>query len=147
MRAICGRHTDSVGQLIASCFVLDTGYPITGPFVALGWVKDTKIVGQAIFNDYTEANIEIHLNYPRGITKSKIREVYKYVFETLKCERLTAKPFCNNKKLLQLLIRLGFEYECTQERYYKHDGKIIDAMVYRLMKEKIPKWVGIDATA
>ncbi len=145
MKAIYGHFNDSVGQLIAGYFTRDTGYPITGPYVAIGWFKNDKLVGQAIFNDYTGANIEIHLNLPRGISRTTIRDVYKYVFEWLKCERLTAKPYCTNKKLLQLLSRLGFEYECTQERYYKDGDVITDAIVYKPMKEKIPKWVGINA--
>jgi RimJ/RimL family protein N-acetyltransferase len=77
--------------------------------------------------------------------KSTIKDVYRYVFEQLKCERLTAKPYCTNKKLLQLLTRLGFEYECTQERYYKEGDEVIDAEVYKLTKENIPKWVGLNA--
>lgn len=145
MHVICGRHTDSVGQLIAGHFVHNTGYPITGPFIALGWIKNDKIAAQAILNDYTEANIEVHIYGPGCFTRSTIRDLYKYVFEQLKCERLTAKPFCTNKNLLQLLKRLGFEYECTQKRYYKHVGQVIDAEVYSLMKENVPEWVGINA--
>ena len=147
MHAICGRHNDSVGQLIAGYFVRNTGYPVTGPFIGLAWIKDDQIVAQAILNDYTEANIEVHIYGPQCFTKKTIRDLYKYVFETLKCERMTAKPYCTNKKLLQLLTRLGFEYECTQERYYKEGNKVIDAEVYRLMKENVPKWVGINASA
>lgn len=145
MHAIYGSFEDSVGILIAGYFVRATGYPITGPYTAIGWVKNNNIVGQAIFNDYTGANVEIHLNLPKGITKSKIQEVYKYVFKSLNCERLTAKPYCTNKNLLQVLERLGFVYEYTQERYYKENNKIIDATVYKLTKENIPKWVNFNA--
>lgn len=143
--AVYGKYDDSIGQLIAGYFVRNTGYPITGPFTAIGWIKDTKLVGQAIFNDFTGANIEIHLYFPNGLTKNNIKDVYKYVFNSLKCERLTAKPYCTNEKLLQLIERLGFVYEYTQEKYYKEGDKSIDAVVYKLTKENIPKWVSIDA--
>ena len=142
---VYGSYDDSIGQMIAGYFVRNTGYPITGPYTAVGWIKDSQLVGQAIFNDYTGANIEIHLHFPRGLTKSNIKDVYNYVFNSLKCERLTAKPYCTNKNLLQLLSRLGFVYEYTQEKYYKEGDKIIDAVVYKLTKENIPKWVNINA--
>ena len=147
LHAICGRHDDSVGQLIAGYFVRNTGYPITGPYLALGWIKDDKIVAQAILNDYTGANVELHIYAPGCFTRTFISDICKYVFGTLKCERMTAKPYCSNKKLLQLLERLGFEYECTQERYYKEGDKIIDAEVYKLTKENVPGWVKINALA
>lgn len=145
MHTICGRFDDSVGQLIAGYFFRNTGYPITGPYLAMGWIKNDQIVGQVIFNDYTGANIEIHLHAPNILNKKTVKDVFKYVFETLKCERLTAKPYCTNKNLLQILTRLGFEYECTQERYYKDGDKIIDAVVYKLTKNNVPKWVNINA--
>ena len=141
MHAIYGNNDDSIGLLIAGYFNRSTGYPITGPFTAMGWVKENNIIGQAIFTDYTGANIEIHLNFPNGLTRSNIKNVYNYVFKILDCERLTAKPYCTNQKLLQLLKRLGFEYEYTQEKYYKEGNKIIDAVVYKLTKNNIPKWL------
>lgn len=145
MHTISGRFDDKVGQLIAGYFIRNTGYPITGPYLAMGWIKNDQIVGQVIFNDYTGANIELHLHAPKILNKKTVTDVFKYVFETLKCERLTAKPYCTNKNLLQILIRLGFEYECTQERYYKNGDKVIDAVVYKLIKNNIPKWVKINA--
>jgi len=143
--SIYGSYNDSVGQLIAGYFVRNTGYPITGPFTAIGWIQDEKIVGQAIFNDYTGANVEIHLHLPNGISRKTIKDVYKYVFKILKCERLTAKPYCTNEKLLHLLDRLGFVYEFTQEKYYREGDKLIDAVVYKLTKNSIPKWVNLNA--
>jgi len=145
MHAIQGNSEDSVGQLIAGYFVRNTGYPITGAYRALGWVHDGQIVGQCIFNDYTEANIEIHLYAPKCMNKKTIKDVYSYVFNTLKCERLTAKPYCTNETLLQLLERIGFVYEFTQENYYKVSNTFVDAKVYKLTKNTIPKWVKINA--
>lgn len=143
--AIYGKYDDSVGLLLANHFTRNTGYPITGAFTAIGWIKDQKIVGQAIFNDFTGANLEIHLHAPNCMCKQTIRDVYKYVFNTVKCERLTAKPYCTNEKLLQLLERIGFVYEFTQEKYYKEGTNLIDARVYKLTKDTIPKWIKLNA--
>jgi len=141
MHAIYGTYQDSVGLLIKGYFERATGYPVTGPFSALAWVKDGKIVGQCIFNDFTGANVEIHLQAPNCMNKKTIRDVYNYVFNICKCERLTAKPYCNNEKLLSLLERLGFVYECVLEKYYKEGDKAIDAICYKLTKDTLPKWM------
>jgi len=141
---IYGRYDDSVGQLIAGYFCKNTGYPITGTYLAMGVIKDQQLIGQIIFNDYTEANIEIHLYTPNCFTRRVIKDVYNYVFNQLGCVRLTAKPHKNNKKLLQLLERLGFVYEVTQENYYKENGELLDAIVYKLTKNTIPEWVKLN---
>lgn len=141
MSAIYGSHADSVGMMIAGYYMRNSGFNISGPFTAVGWMKDRELVGQAIFNNYTGANLDIHLYAPRVISRRSLKEIYNYVFNVAKCERLTAKVYCNNEKLLQLLERLGFVYECTQERYFRQDDKIIDAEVYKLFKETVPAWV------
>ena len=141
MRCIYGDHSDSIGLMIAGYFNKNTGFPVTGPFAALAWLKDNKMVAEAILNDYTGANIEIHLHSPKVFNKQIILDIYKQVFVINKCIRLTAKPFPDNERLSRLLPRLGFQYEFTQEKYYLHGDKYIDAKVYKLAKENVPKWV------
>lgn len=142
IRTIYGKHTDSVGIMLGGYFTQNTGYPITGPFSAMGFVRQGDLLGQAIFNDYTGSNIEIHLFAPKCFTRPIITSVYKYVFDFMKCKRLTAKPSTRNENLYQLLERIGFEYEFTQKDYYKDtDGAILDAIVYKLTRDKVPDWV------
>lgn len=146
MHEIYGDFTNSVGLLIASYFTRNTGYPITGPFSAMAWVnKDGDMLGQAIFTDYTGANIDIHIYGPKCITRKTIRDVYNYVFKRCNCERLTAKLYCDNERLSRLLSRLGFVYECTQEKYFydKKRNLIVDSLVYKLTKDNIPQWVNV----
>jgi hypothetical protein len=145
MHTIYGKYDDSIGQLIGGYFVRNTGKPLTGPFTAVGWIKNEQLVGQAIFNDFTFANIEIHLHAPNCMNRKTIRDIYDYVFNILKCERLTAKPYCTNEKLLQLLERLGFIYEGSLEKYYKDNDVITDALIYKLTKNNIPNWVKMHA--
>jgi len=146
IHTVYGSDKDSIGLMIAGHFIRNTGYPITPPYFAMGLIKDYKLVGQAIFNDYTGANMEIHLHAPQFITRKTIRDVYNFVFNINGCERLTAKPFKCNEKLLHILERIGFVYEFTQEKYYKEaDGTILDALVYKLTRENIPNWVKLNA--
>lgn len=141
MHRIQGLYTDSIGQLIAGWFTRETGKTVHGPYSAIGWIKDTKIVGQALFVDYTGSNIEIHLNAPRCMSRKTIKDVYSYVFKVSKCNRLTAKPYADNEKLLQLLPRLGFVYECTLSQYYGEPDAPVDAVVYKLTKENALRWI------
>ena len=146
IHCIYGTDQDSVGQMIAGNFIRNTGYPITGGYTAMGFIRNNALVGQVIFDNFTGANIDIHIHCPTCFTRSTIKSVYNYVFNFKKAERLSAKPFHTNEKLLQLLPRLGFEYEYTQERYFKEDsGEIFDAVNFKLLKKNIPKWVKLDA--
>lgn len=143
---VYGRYDDSIGQMLAGHFVKNTGYPVTGPYMSMGWIKDGVLIGEAIFNDYTGSNIEIHIYGPGAMTRRALREAYNFAFNMNGCHRMTAKPFKHNKKLLQVLERIGFVYEFTQEKYYKeNDGSITDALVYKLTRENIPDWIKLNA--
>jgi RimJ/RimL family protein N-acetyltransferase len=141
MHPVYGTADDSVGMMIAGYFTRNTGYPVHPPFTAMGWVKDGELVGQMIFNNYTGANLDIHLYFPGGGLRKVVRQAYDYVFNRVGCVRLTAKVYSDNQKLLRLLNRLGFVYECTQKDYYLFHGRLIDAEVYKLTLETIPDWV------
>lgn len=146
IHCIYGTDKDSVGMMIAGQFVRNTGYPVNSGYCAIGFVKDNQLIGQAILDNYTGANVDIHIYMPGCFTKKVIESVYKYMFDYMKVERVTAKPYTTNEKLLQLLPRLGFEYEFTQERYFKEDsGEIFDAANFKLTKDNIPKWIKWDA--
>lgn len=144
VHVISGTSQDSVGQLIAGYFSRNSDSPVTGAYTAIGWVDDGKLVGQALFNDYTGANLEIHLHYPKGISRKTVKHVYEYVFKQLKCKRLTAKPLCTNEKLLRVLERLGFVYEFTQKDYAIENGEAVDVHVYKLTPDTVPKWVNLN---
>lgn len=146
MYSVYGTDKDSIGMMIAGEFIKNTGYPITGGYSAMGFVKDNKLIGQAIFDNYTGANIDIHLYAPGCFNRQIIKSVYQYVFNFKKVERVSAKPFHTNQKLLQLLPRLGFVYEFTQERYFKEDsGDIFDAVNFKLTRNNVPDWVKLNA--
>ena len=146
INCVYGTSDDSVGMMLAGAFVRNTGLPICGPYTAMGFVKDSKLKGQAIFCNYTGANMDIHIYMPGCITRSVTKHIYQYVFGFSNCLRLTAKPYSNNKKLLSLLPRLGFVYECTQVDYYRDDSNVIhNAEVYKLTKDNIPKWANYEA--
>lgn len=139
---ISGTYRDSVGQMIAGYFNQVRGeISVEEPYSAIGWIKEQKVIGQAVFTGYTGSNIDIHINMPKCICRKTIRDVYSYVFQQLKCNRLTAKIESTNDKLSHLLPRMGFEYKYIDEGYYGETDKPIDALVYILKKEKALKWI------
>lgn len=145
IHTVYGNYEDSIGMMLAGHFVKKTGYPITGPYLAMGWIQDGKLIGLAIFNDYTGSNMEIHIHGPGAMTRRSLREAYNFVFNINGCHRLTAKVYTHNQKLLQVLERIGFVYEFTQEKYYKeNDGTITDAAVYKLTRENVPEWIKLN---
>lgn len=143
---VYGTHQDTIGIMLAGHFAKNSGqgYPVSPPFSAIGWINGKGIVGQCIFNDYTGADVEIHLYLPGYINRKTITDVYNYVFNILGCVRLTAKPSTRHNKLLEVLERMGFVYEFTQKDHYKVGDELLDAVVYKLTKDTIPKWIKIN---
>lgn len=143
MRYIAGSSEDINGQIVAKWFEEKTKNKTYAPYSAIGFYKE-KLEAAVIFTDYNGANIEIHIYGPKCLTRYTISVCLDYVFNQLKCVRLTAKPRRENKYLLKILSKFGLEYEATLKQYYGETrGK--DAIVYRLTKEKAKKWIEINA--
>lgn len=139
MHRIQGTHKDTIGQHIAGFFSKSICKDVYEPYSAIGWIdNDNKLVGAAIFNNYTGANIQLHMYLPNKTTKKVIKDIIRYVFVQLKCCRLTVKVEGDDKKLFQLLPRIGFEYEVTQKDYFEGP---LDATVYKLTKNNAMKWL------
>lgn len=144
IHTITGTHEDSIGQMIAGWFNQNSDSTIQPPYSAMAWRKDNTnsiLDGECVFTDYTGSNIEIHLYAPMCMNRKTIKDVYNYVFKQLKCNRLTAKPYYTNEKLLRLLPRLGFEYEGKLKDYYGPAEKPIDALIYKLTKNNASRWI------
>lgn len=138
---IAGTYKDQMGRYIALEYVKNRKFPVCDPFSAIGWLKDDKMIGQAIFTGYNDSNIDIHLYLPGYINRRTLNDVYTYVFKQLKCNRLTARLDTSDDKLSRLLPRIGFEYKYTDEGYYGTPGNPVDAKVYILTNKNAQKWI------
>lgn len=141
MRVITGSCYDENGYILGEEYTKQTGFILSGSYSAIGWVKDTKIVGIAIFDNYTGVNIDLHIWGPGAITKSAIKQVYDYAFKQLKCIRLTGRIYKTNKNLLQLMHRTGFVYECTLQNYAGSPDEPIDVEIYKISRNQAFKWI------
>jgi RimJ/RimL family protein N-acetyltransferase len=98
---------------------------LTPPFLTIGIEEDGKIVGGWLFNEYNGWNIEISVALSRPLTRGMIRAVNHYVFQQLKCRRVTARCRESNEKSATLIRRLGFRHEGRQPFYYGDDAALI----------------------
>ena len=134
-------NTDGVG--IGLFFSEKLGRAMVPPFQALAFSYDDKIKAAFLFNDYTIGNIEIHIWAPGAISRLKWRYILNYVFNQLKCSRLTAKFEPTNDTLKKILPRLGFEYEATLKHYYGPRDEQ-SALVYRVDRNQAAKWIKLN---
>lgn len=105
------------------------GVVINPPYTAVGIEKGGAIVAGVIFNNYTGA--DIHLTAAgRGWGKHFIADVGRYVFQKLRCERITIiteKPYVSG-----LSVRLGGRIEGVLKNHF---GKGRDAQIIGILAE------------
>lgn len=137
MTLIFGTHETRDGLRIAAWFGRAVGKPQSAPYATLGCLEGDDLCNALLFNDYNGANIELHM--AGKIKRSLIREGMRYAFLQLGVQRITAKPYHSNEKLLAILPRLGFVQEgIVMQRYY---GPNDDAIVFRLDRPAAEKWM------
>jgi len=143
MITITGNSLDKVGKYLGLWFNNNSEYYFNAPYSALGFLNDEgNIKGVAIFNDYTGSNIEVHFHGKDCFNKHSLNRIATYVFDELKCNRLTAKPYSTNIELINYLIRLGFKEEAQLKYYY---GLNEHAIVYTMTKNEANKWIKLNA--
>lgn len=140
-KCITGNDTTVNGRVLISIYNQATNSRISGSYSAMGWFDDKGAITLAIFDNYTGANINIHL-WSRGmISKRQIKDAYRYVFDYLKCNRMTGIFSETNKNLLRLIERFDFVYECTMKGYFGDANNPENALVYYISRNKALEWI------
>lgn len=141
-RLITGSWKDVSGRVIASEYHKVTGKFIYNTFSSMAWYHDSVGVrGIALFDNYTGSNINIHIWSRKGITRNQIKDVYRYAFNQLNCNRVTGIFPASHKNLMQLIERFGFCYECTMRNYFGSPEAPENAVVYYISREKALEWI------
>ena len=144
MIVVAGNSDDNIGKSIGIWYAKQTNKPLCGPFGALGFLdKDGNIGGAAIFTNYNQANIEFHIYGPGYLTRFSITKVLNYVFNELRCIRLTAIEKRSNKKMLKIVNKMGFVYEAVLKQYFGPD-KQDDGIIFRMTSKEASKWIKIN---
>lgn len=140
MWVISGGWEDNTGKELKKYYTAQTGINFNCPFSALGFVdnKTDTLKVVTLFIDYNEANIEMLIF--GTLTRQVLKTVAEYVFNGLKCQRLTVKVAKNKKELNKIVLRAGFIYECTLKHYYTLQyGR--DAVMYYATRQHAERWM------
>ena len=73
----------------------------------------------------------------KGYGTQALEQICEYLFENTDLIRLYAEPFSHNKGSRRILEKVGFEQEGTLRSNAIKNGKIIDMVMYSLLREII----------
>lgn len=96
------------------------------PYQAIGWEgEDGTLLGGAVFNNYTGANIEVSLAGRGAMTRQAFRDMARYVFGQLRVRRVTAHCKAQgNARLINQAVRGGFAKEGFRSRWFLDDDGV-----------------------
>lgn len=102
---------------------------------AVGIMDGHHIMGGVVYSHFYGHDIQMTIatTDKRWATRATLRTLFKYPFDQLKVERVTATTAKSNKKARKMLEKLGFKLEGVLRKGY--DGKR-DAVVYGMLKEE-----------
>jgi RimJ/RimL family protein N-acetyltransferase len=112
---------------------LETHYAIATPAEPIGGI------GMTIKSDIHRLSAELGywLGEPfwgRGITTSAVTRFTDYAFATFDITRLYAEVFSNNIASIRVLEKAGYVYEGCQRKHVIKDGKILDMLIYAVVR-------------
>lgn len=97
-------------ERVAPFVAKECGVQIFPPYTSIGIEQSGEIIAGIVFNNWTGHDIHITVA-GRGWHKGLLAEVGDYVFNKLKCSRMTA--ITEQKKVVRLASRLGGKVEGT----------------------------------
>lgn len=111
----------------------ETHYAIASPAELVGGI------GFTIKADINRLSAEIGywLGEPfwgRGIATRAVKAVTGYAFSNFDIVRLYAEVFSNNEASTRVLEKAGYVYEGRLRKYVIKDGKILDMLVYAVVR-------------
>lgn len=102
------------------------------PYVGIVLYKGSRRVGSVLINGWGHGNCFLTAVLTGPVTVTQARYVFRYCFETLDCQRITATTHVLNGSAIHAMRRLGFKYEGILKGYYS--GK--DAAVFGLLRNE-----------
>ena len=110
---------------------------------AVGVVARGKIIaGMAVHGflpHYKSCELTFAADSPLWATKQTIRALMKWPFEQLGCERVMCVISSSHTRAIRINEGLGFRHEGTLRQGCRPD----DAVIYGLLREDSPEWMGL----
>lgn len=88
---------------------------ITAPWTAVGLELAGEITAGVIFNGYSQADVNVTAA-GSGWGKDVLREIGRYAFSTLKCERMTF--LIEQSQVVEMSLRLGGAVEGVMRNHF-----------------------------
>jgi RimJ/RimL family protein N-acetyltransferase len=110
-----------------------------GPSVALGIVRNRKIVGGAIYNEFTgwSCAVTVFVDSPFWCKPETLCTLYTYPFCQLNCTRVEALIGRNNRKARRIMKHMGWTEEgCHPLRF----NGVEDAISYGMLRQNC-RWL------
>lgn len=105
------------------------GIGFVPPFTCMGIERDGEIIGGVLFNVFEGPDVHVTVA-GKGWSKGFFAEVGHYVFDILKCERMTA--ITEQPSVVRIAERLGGEIEgCLRN----HFGRGRDGFIVGILRE------------
>ena len=74
--------------------------------------------------------------WSKGIMTEAVKQICAYVFAKSDIIRIYAEPFAHNNASCRVLEKAGFQYEGTLRSNAVKNGKVIDMIMYSLLKRE-----------
>jgi hypothetical protein len=103
------------------------------PYHALGVMKNGRLAGAVIFNDYEARNVEMTLVGPNAFTRGVAREIFGYAFNELDCLRITVTIPEKHTGTCMKALRWGWIPEGRKRDYY---GANEHAIIFGMLKDE-----------
>lgn len=106
----------------------------------LGVVKDGKLLGGVVFDQWTERNVVMSgaFDSPRWCSRQTLRQLFSYPFIQLGLRRMTTITTADNERAIRLDLKLGFQHEGTLRNFFPGD---VDGVVLGMLREEC-RWLG-----
>lgn len=142
MEAVFGSQNDVIGQTTKNWLESNIKEEFNSLYLTVAFLKENTIKAASLFTNYNGSNIEMHY-FGDSVSRGNFRTVLNYVFNHLKCNRLTVIPLREDIKSLIALKRLGFLQETILKNYYGVDDSK-DGLVYVMDKARAKNWIKIN---
>lgn len=90
-----------------------------GPFVAIGVESnDGQLTGAFVINHFDNYDVNLTVAGRGAICRGALRAVHHYIFEQLRCSRITVTTRADNQLVIGIAERLGFVREGHLRKLY-----------------------------
>ena len=108
------------------------------PFEVLGVVRQGRLLGAVLYNQWRGPSIETHWAGESGwMSRGDLKGIFSYPFLQLECRRITGIVRRNNKTARRIAEKLGFRLEGVCRQGFD-DGTA--AMIYGMIRSDC-KWI------